>query len=169
MPAPKHPRASTDLDCIIALGSNLGDKSANIDTAIRLLIEPGDVRLVRRSRNFATDPWGKIDQDRFVNACIGVATGVEPRELLARCPEIERRMGRVPTEKWGPRVIDLDLLVYGDTAISEPDFVLPHPHIGARAFVLAPLMDIAPDLRIGGRPVRELYAAIDLGGVQPLD
>ncbi len=78
-------------------------------------------------------------------------------------------MGRVPTEKWGPRVIDLDLLVYGDTAISEPDLVLPHPHIGARAFVLAPLMDIAPDLRIGGRPVRELYAAIDLGGVQPLD
>ncbi len=78
-------------------------------------------------------------------------------------------MGRVPTEKWGPRIIDLDLLIFGDAVIREPDLVLPHPHIGERAFVLAPLMDIAPDLKIGGRSVRELYAAIDLEGVRPLD
>ena len=81
-----------------------------------------------------------------------------PRELLARCQAIERRMGRVPTEKWGPRIIDLDLLIYRDTVMREPDLVLPHPHIGERAFVLAPLMDIAPDVKIGGtqrpRPLR---------------
>ena len=78
-------------------------------------------------------------------------------------------MGRVATEKWGPRIIDLDLLVYRDTAIDEPDLVLPHPHIGARAFVLAPLMDIAPDLVIGGKSVRAMYAAIDAASVRALD
>lgn len=155
-------------DSIIALGSNLGDKVGNIDTAIRLLGEGSGVRLVRRSRNFTTEPWGKTDQDTFVNACISVATKLSPRALLERCQEIERHMGRVQTEKWGPRLIDLDLLVYGDQTIQEPDFVLPHPHIGERAFVLAPLMDIAPDLVLGGRSIRTRHAAIDLSGVQPL-
>jgi 2-amino-4-hydroxy-6-hydroxymethyldihydropteridine diphosphokinase len=155
-------------DSIIALGSNLGDKAGNIDTAIRLLGERGDVRLVRRSRNFATEPWGKTDQDKFVNACISVATKLSPRALLVRCKEIERHMGRAQTERWGPRLIDLDLLVFGDHTIQEPDFVLPHPHIAERAFVLAPLMDVAPDLVICGRSVRTLHAAIDLSGVKAL-
>lgn len=163
-----HTSPRPAFDCIVALGSNLGDKAANIDTAIRLLAKAGDVALVRRSRNFATEPWGKTDQDWFVNACIAVATSLQPRELLARCQEIERRMGRVPTEKWGPRIIDLDLLVCGDKAIRDLDLVLPHPHIGERAFVLAPLMDIAPDLEINGKSVRALYAAIDASSVRPL-
>jgi len=157
-----------EFDCIIALGSNLGDKAANIDRAIGLLTQAGDVRLVSRSRDFATEPWGKTDQDWFVNACIAVATELSARRLLERCQEIERRMGRVATEKWGPRIIDLDLLVYRDEAIREPELVLPHPHISERAFVLAPLMDIAPSLNIGGRSVRELLEAIDAGGVRPL-
>jgi 2-amino-4-hydroxy-6-hydroxymethyldihydropteridine diphosphokinase len=169
MAASTEKGATRDFECIVALGSNLGDKAANIDTAIDLLTEAGDVRLVRRSRNFATEPWGKTDQDWFANACIAVETELSPRDLLARCQEIERRMGRVPTEKWGPRIIDLDLLIYGDAAIREPDLVLPHPHIGERAFVLAPLMDIAPDAVIGGRSVRELNAAIDRAGVRPFD
>jgi 2-amino-4-hydroxy-6-hydroxymethyldihydropteridine diphosphokinase len=152
----------------VALGSNLGDKAANIDRAIALLTERGDVRLLARSRNFATEPWGKTDQDWFVNAAIAVATELDPRQLLGRCKEIERAMGRVETEKWGPRIIDLDLLVYRDRDVNDPDLILPHPHIGARAFVLAPLMDIAPDLMIGGRSVRAMYGAIDAGSVQPL-
>ena len=78
-------------------------------------------------------------------------------------------MGRVATEKWGPRIIDLDLLVYRDRAVNDPDLILPHPHIGARAFVLAPLMDVAPDLVIGGKSVREMYDAIDASSVKPLD
>jgi 2-amino-4-hydroxy-6-hydroxymethyldihydropteridine diphosphokinase len=166
--AAKAKGKGADFDCILALGSNLGDKAANIETAIGLLAQDGTVRVVRRSRNFATEPWGKTDQDWFVNACIAVATALSPRELLNRCKDIERRMGRVVTEKWGPRIIDLDLLIYGDRVVREPDLVLPHPHIAERAFVLAPLMDIAPDLKIGGRSVRELCAGIDLGGVRPL-
>ena len=168
MTARKGTATATDFDCIVALGSNLGDKAANIDTAIELLTGRGDIRLVRRSRNFATDPWGKTDQDWFVNACIAVATQLSPRGLLVRCKDIERRMGRVATEKWGPRIIDLDLLIYRDSVLSEPDLVLPHPHIGERAFVLAPLMDIAPDLVVGGKSVRELFGAIDQVGVRPL-
>ena len=158
-----------DFDCIVALGSNLGDKAANIGRAIALLCEKSDVRLIRRSRNYATEPWGKTDQDWFVNACIAVATSLSPRDLLLRCQDGEREMGRVHTEKWGPRIIDLDLLVYSDKSIDEPDLVLPHPYIAERAFVLAPLMDIAPDLEISGRRVRDLYAAIDAEGVRPLD
>jgi 2-amino-4-hydroxy-6-hydroxymethyldihydropteridine diphosphokinase len=97
-----------------------------------------------------------------------VATKLAPRDLLIRCKEIERRMGRVETEKWGPRIIDLDLLVYRGITLDEPDLRLPHPHIGARAFVLAPLMDIAPDLTIGGKTVRAMYDAIDTASVRPL-
>ncbi len=161
--------ADPHFDCIIALGSNLGDKAANLDTAIGLLTAPGDIRLVARSRNYATEPWGKTDQDWFVNACISVATELSARALLGRCQEIERHMGRVATEKWGPRIIDLDLLMYRDSVVAEPDLVLPHPHIKDRAFVLAPLMDVAPEAMLGRRSVRELYEAIDLGGVRPLE
>jgi 2-amino-4-hydroxy-6-hydroxymethyldihydropteridine diphosphokinase len=155
-------------ECIIGLGSNLGDKAANIDRAIGLLISPLELILVQRSENYATEPWGKTDQDWFVNACILVNTWYSPRGLLRRCQEVEREMGRVPTEKWGPRIIDLDLLVYGDETIREPDLVLPHPHIAERAFVLAPLMDVAPDLVIDGKSVRAMYDAVDTAGVKPL-
>jgi 2-amino-4-hydroxy-6-hydroxymethyldihydropteridine diphosphokinase len=168
MPA-KPVSAPPTFDCIVALGSNLGDKAANIDTAIALLTAAGDVRLVKRSRNYATEPWGKTDQDWFVNAAVAVETELAPRALLKRCKEIEKRMGRVETEKWGPRIIDLDLLVYRDTTLDDEDLMLPHPHIGARAFVLAPLMDIAPDLVIGGNSVRAMYEAIDAASVRALD
>jgi 2-amino-4-hydroxy-6-hydroxymethyldihydropteridine diphosphokinase len=162
-------RLPADIDCIIALGSNLGDKTGNIARAIELLTEAGDVRLIARSRDFATAPWGKTDQDWFVNACISVATKLAPRALLERCQEVEGRMGRVRSEKWGPRIIDVDLLLYRDVAVNEPDLVLPHPYMGERAFVLAPLLDIAPDLKIAGKGVRDLYAAIDHSGVRALD
>lgn len=163
------PQSSSEpFDCIVALGSNLGDKAANIERAIELLTEAGDVRLLARSLDYATEPWGKTDQDWFVNAAISVSTRLQPRALLARCKEIEERMGRVVTERWGPRIIDLDLLVYRGVTMSGDDLVLPHPHIAARAFVLAPLMDIAPDLVIGKHSVREMYDAIDHSSVRPL-
>lgn len=155
-------------DSIVALGSNMGDKTANINRAIALLTASGEVRLVARSADYATPPWGKTDQDWFVNAAMSVKTMLAPHDLLARCKQIERDMGRVEIERWGPRVIDLDVLVYRDTILNTPDLTLPHPHIGARAFVLGPLMDIAPDLVIGGRTVRELYDAVDKTGMERL-
>ena len=169
MPDLRSPTGDDVFDCIVALGSNLGDKAANIDRAIALLTETGEVTLVCRSRNYATEPWGKTDQDWFINAAIAVKTALPPKALLVRCKEIERRMGRVQTEKWGPRIIDLDVLVYGDVEMQDPVLVLPHPHIAARAFVLAPLMDIAPDRVIAGKSVRDMYDAIDATGVRAVD
>ncbi len=161
--------ASLPFDAIIALGSNIGDIRANMARALDLLTERGDVRLVARSRDFKTPPWGKTDQPWFANACAGVATDLEPSELLARCLEVERRLGRVRTEKWGPRIIDLDVLAHKAGAVNEPDLVLPHPRITERAFVLAPLADIAPDLVLDGRTVRDWLGAVDCTGVEPLE
>ena len=160
--------ATAAWDAIIALGSNIGDKAANIDAAVAALTEAGDIRLVQRSRLYRTPPWGKTDQDWFVNACMTVATSLEVHTLLARCQAVERRLGRVHTEKWGPRTIDVDILDYRGLRVNEPDLVLPHPYMGQRAFVLAPLMDVAPDYRIGGKSIGELLGEIDARGVEPL-
>lgn len=154
---------------IVALGSNIGDKAGNISRALLLLSEGGDVRPIKVSRNYRTPPWGKTDQDWFVNACVSVATELSPHELLRRCLDVETRMGRERSEKWGPRVIDLDVLVYDGVEMSDKDLVLPHPHITARAFVLAPLADVAPDLELGGRSVAEWLSEVDSVGVTPID
>jgi len=155
-------------NAVIALGSNIGDKAGNIDRAILLLTESGDVRTISRSRSYRTPPWGKTDQDWFVNACVSVITDLSPHELLRRCLDVEKQMGRERSERWGPRVIDLDVLVYDDVEMADKDLVLPHPHITGRAFVLAPLADVAPDLEIAGRPVTEWLARIDAEGVTPI-
>ncbi len=154
---------------MLGLGSNIGDKAANIDRAIALLTADGLVRLAARSRDWRTPPWGVTDQDWFVNACISVATSLAPRGLLVRCQGVETAMGRVRTRHWGPRIIDIDILTYRNMAISEPDFVVPHPRIAERAFVLGPLTDIAPDLLIGGQRVADRFRAIDQTGVMPMD
>ena len=159
--------ASSPYDAIIALGSNIGDIRANMARALELLTEGGDVRVEARSRDFKTPPWGKTDQPWFANACAGVATDLGPADLLARCLEVERQLGRVRTEKWGPRVIDLDVLVHKAGTVNEPDLMLPHPRITERAFVLAPLADIAPDLVIEGATVAEWLERVDRTGVEP--
>ncbi len=155
-------------DAIIALGSNMGDKAAHIARAIAALTRTGDIRLMARSRDYRTAPWGKTDQDWFVNACISVATKLAPHDLLLRCQAVEQELGRVRTEKWGPRVIDVDILWWHGGKVDEPHLKLPHPHIAERAFVLVPLADVAPDLRLGGGTVRELLGRIDASDVVAL-
>lgn len=142
-------------DALIGLGSNMGDKAANIARAVALLTEPGDIRLVAASRLYRTAPWGVEDQDWFVNAAIAVATDLPPHALLARCLGVEEAMKRIRHERWGPRIIDVDVLAYRDCVIETPDLTLPHPRIAERAFVLVPLADIAPDAEIAGHTVRE--------------
>lgn len=156
------------IEAVVALGSNIGDKVANLDEAVRRLTADGSVRLLERSRDFATPPWGKTDQDWFVNGCMLVSTRLPPHDLLRRCLAVEEEMGRRRSEKWGPRIIDLDVLVYGDKEIADDVLTLPHPHLTKRAFVLAPLADIAPDLVIEGRQVRDWLADIDLDGIAPV-
>ncbi|EFO33406.1 2-amino-4-hydroxy-6-hydroxymethyldihydropteridine pyrophosphokinase [Roseibium sp. TrichSKD4] len=129
----------------LGLGSNMGDTKAALETAIALLQAGQDIRLTRRSSDYRTPPWGPIEQDDFRNACILVETSLSPQDLLKRCLETELKMGRVREERWGPRLLDIDVLLYGDTAIDEPDLTLPHPRMAERAFVLVPLAEIWPD------------------------
>lgn len=158
-----------DYDCILGLGSNVGDKTANIEHAIALLTRSGELRLVRRSKIYRTAPWGKTDQDWFANAVIAVATGLPAHDVLLLCQKVENDLGRVRQERWGPRIIDVDVLVYRDAQIDEPDLKVPHPLIAERAFVLVPLAEIAPDQTIGGKTLATLLEAVAHDDVTPLD
>lgn len=160
---------SVRAEAILGLGSNVGDKRANLARAVALLEAGGEVAVVARSRDWRTPPWGVTDQDWFVNACITVTTTLRPRALLARCLDVERQMARVRTRHWGPRIIDVDILFYGEERVAEPDLLIPHPRITERAFVLGPLSDIAPDLVIAGQTVAARLSLLDRTGVDPID
>lgn len=148
-------------DAAIGLGSNVGDARANIARAIELLTADGAVRLVVRSRDYRSAPWGVLEQDWFVNAVVTVATELSARQLLVRCQQVENDMGRVRLQKWGPRLIDVDVLTYRDQVIDEPDLKVPHPLISERGFVVVPLKEIAPDLNIGGRSLADMQERLD--------
>ena len=155
----------------LALGSNIGGKVDNLRRALRAIASEGGVELTAVSRFYRTAPWGKTDQDWFVNACALARTKLEPEALLERVKRLEVELGREPTERWGPRVIDIDLIAYGDVALKTERLTLPHPELFNRAFVLMPLAEIAPDLVIAG--VRISDAAARLGAeaeeIVPLD
>ncbi len=155
----------------LSLGSNIGDKAAMIEAALGLLDAAPGIRIVRRSRLYKTQPWGKEDQDWFVNACVLVETELSPRALLDRCQEIEKALGRDRTkqEHWGPRSIDVDILFHGDARIRESDLEIPHPRMLERAFVLVPLAEIAPDWRIGNTSIADAAAKLDGSGVVPFE
>ncbi len=127
----------------IGLGSNLGDRAAHIRQALRELGERGDIRVLACSRLYETEPLGgPPGQPLYLNAVAELATNLTPRELLTRLLEIEERHGRQRTIPNGPRTLDLDLLLYGDHVINEPDLVVPHPRMWERPFVLQPLAEI---------------------------
>jgi 2-amino-4-hydroxy-6-hydroxymethyldihydropteridine diphosphokinase len=157
-----------DFDAVIGLGSNVGEKAKNITHAIELLTEQGDIRLVRASRIYRTAPWGELEQDWFANSCIAVRTELSSQALLDRCLGVEQMMKRVRIQRWGPRVIDVDVLVYRDEVSMDPHLTLPHPRIMDRGFVLVPLAEIAPGLIIGGRTISDGLAHVDHSDVVPL-
>jgi 2-amino-4-hydroxy-6-hydroxymethyldihydropteridine diphosphokinase len=146
----------------IGLGSNLGSRLAYLRAAVDALEATPGVRVLARSRVYETKPVGPPQPD-YHNAVVLARTTLEPAELLAACKAVERALGRERGEPWGPRVIDLDLVVSDAGAVALGDLVLPHPLAATRAFVLAPLADVWPGAEIGGRPVAELLAAA--GGV----
>jgi 2-amino-4-hydroxy-6-hydroxymethyldihydropteridine diphosphokinase len=162
-------RSQSTYDALIGIGSNVGDKAANIARAIDLLCSDGAVRLVAASRLYRSAPWGILDQDWFVNGAAAVATDVGPHDLLRRCLWVEDEMGRVRSVKWGPRLVDVDVLTYRGETIDSPDLKVPHPFIEQRSFVLVPLLDIAADEMVRGRWVRDLAADIDTSDCVPLD
>ena len=143
----------------VGLGSNLGDREAMLGRALQLLAEGLDVRAVSSFRE--TEPEGVVDQPRFLNAAVRAETDLTARELLETLLAIERELGRERRERWGPRTIDLDLLLYGEESIDEPGLVVPHPRLHERRFVLEPLAELNPALRVPGRgEVKDLLAGL---------
>lgn len=130
---------------MIALGSNLGDREMNLKTALVKMKERG-MYIEKLSSFVETEPYGYTDQPKFLNAVCLVETDLPPRALLNTLLAIEREMGRVRTVKWGPRVIDLDIVFYEDLIVNEEGLIIPHPDAHNRLFVLEPLSEIAPDL-----------------------
>ncbi|PWB63008.1 MAG: 2-amino-4-hydroxy-6-hydroxymethyldihydropteridine diphosphokinase [Bradyrhizobiaceae bacterium] len=157
-------------DAFLGLGGNLGDVRATLDRAIARLCDGREVRLLARSSDYRTPPWGVEDQPPFVNACIAVATALAPQALLARALAVERELGRnrEREQRWGPRPIDIDLIAYDDLRLDRPGLTLPHPRLFERAFVLVPLAEIAPDAVIGGRPIADALRDLDAAGIERL-
>lgn len=146
----------------IGLGANLGDPAASVERALSALNGLGTV--LRASSPYRTRPWGKTDQPDFVNAAALLETDLDPRDLLIALKALERRLGRVETERWGPRAIDLDLLAYDQVTLEEIGLRLPHPRLRERAFVLVPLAEIEPAYAAA----RDALPAEELQGVEPL-
>ncbi len=135
----------------VGLGSNLDDPQQQVYCAIAALNDLPSTRLSRQSSLYRSAPWGIVDQPDFINAVAELETDLEAAELLEQLLELETRLGRLRDgSRWGPRRIDLDLLVHGDEAATSPGLQLPHPRIGERAFVLMPLAELAPDLELAG-------------------
>ncbi len=136
----------------LGLGSNLGRRERNLSAARRLLRQKG-VRILRQSLVAETEPWGVVDQPRFLNQVLEVEWKGTSRQLLAAAKAVERERGRKPTRLWGPRVIDVDILLFGNERISEPDLQIPHPRIGERPFVIEGLEELgAGDAIAPGTP-----------------
>jgi 2-amino-4-hydroxy-6-hydroxymethyldihydropteridine diphosphokinase len=144
----------------LGLGSNLGDRSANLYTGIQLLGEAlTDIAI---SSVYQTEPVGVRDQPAFLNLVLCGRTTLSPHPLLDFVKQVERRVGRTPTFRWGPRVLDVDILLYDDEVVADPDLIIPHRELKHRAFVLVPLHELAPALRLpDGTCVANLLAALD--------
>lgn len=155
--------------CYLSLGGNIGDPAIAIDDALTKLASLDKVEVKTRSPFYRTAPWGVIDQPAFVNACAEIETSLSALDLLNACLNTENQMGRERREKWGPRIIDIDILTYGSEQISQPRLTIPHPHMMERAFVLVPLSDIAPDLIIGGQSIFKALSKLDKNGVELLE
>ena len=132
----------------ISLGANIGDTRPNMRAAVAALDRDSDCRVTAVSSLYSTTPVGFDDQPDFLNAVVEMRTALSPAQLLALCNKIERQIGRKRTIRWGPRVIDIDILLYNDMVMRDGDLILPHPRMMERVFVLAPLAEIAPDVML---------------------
>jgi 2-amino-4-hydroxy-6-hydroxymethyldihydropteridine diphosphokinase len=146
----------------VGLGANLGDREATIRRAVELLADDPDIEVVARSQLCETDPVGYLDQPSFLNGAVELETTLRPRELLDRLLAVERALGRTRDgPRFGPRTIDLDLLVYGDERIERPGLEVPHPRLHERRFALEPLAELDPELVVPGHgPVQAVLARL---------
>ena len=150
----------------LGLGSNLGDRRENLQAAVVGLVQAG-IRLKKISSLYETQPIGQVEQPLFFNAVLAVETDLSPQQLLQLVLAIENNLGRQPTVGWGPRTIDIDILLYGQKTVRDLDLQIPHPYLSERAFVLVPLLEVAPDLALpDGQELRQLLSQVDCSGVK---
>jgi 2-amino-4-hydroxy-6-hydroxymethyldihydropteridine diphosphokinase len=154
-------------DALVGLGGNVGDTRTTLAEAVRRFCDGAAVELLARSSDYRTPPWGVLDQPPFVNLCLRVETLLAPRALLDRALVVEAGLGRdrLREKRWGPRVVDIDILAYENLRLDEPDLRLPHPRLQERGFVLLPLLEIVPDRVIGRETVRAMAERVDAAGI----
>jgi len=152
----------------LSLGSNVDNRSANLKAAISSLAPQMDVK--KKSHVYETPPWGYTEQEKFLNQVVMAKTYLDPEPLMKHIKRLEVALGRKATFRYGPRLIDIDILFYDDLVLETPSLTIPHPHLHERGFVLVPMMDIAPDHvhPIIGKSVREMAALCNLGGIQKI-
>ena len=157
-------------DALLSLGSNQGDPVSALDRAVELIANDLQMIVKQRSSFYRTKPVGPVPQDDFVNMAVQIETALDPVALVHHLLEIESRLGRDRTKavRWGPRVIDIDLILYDQVSLTTADVEVPHPRFRERAFVLIPLAEIAPTWRVGADTLHDLAQAIGHDGVEKL-
>ena len=157
-------------EALLGLGGNLGDVQSTLDQAVAVMCDGHAVRLVARSSDYRTAPWGVTDQPPFVNLALIVGTTLTPRGLLDRALRVEAMFGRdrAREQRWGPRILDIDIIAFDGLELHEDGLTLPHPRVFERAFVLAPLAEIAPGRKIKGVAIKDALAKLDVSGVERL-
>lgn len=134
----------------LGMGSNIGDRFAQIEQAVRLLEDIGTIEVDKLSSVYETEPVGYLDQPKFLNLVCQIRTTLTPHQLLRQVQSIEQRLKRVRTIRWGPRTIDIDILLFGDQMVHDPDLIIPHPRMLQRSFVMVPLAELDPNRIIPG-------------------
>lgn len=166
----RRPRKAERRLAYLCLGSNLGDRAGTMAKAVGLIARTG-LKIVARSSLYETPPWGPVPQGRYLNMVVAVETELSARELLNMLLGVEHAFGRDRARevRFGPRTVDIDILLYGDDVVAEPDLEIPHPRMMERAFALIPLAELAPDLVVQGVPVRTALEALDRSGIVKVD
>jgi 2-amino-4-hydroxy-6-hydroxymethyldihydropteridine diphosphokinase len=149
----------------LGFGSNVGDKTANLGRAMEIVFSRGPIEFLAASSVWRTAPWGYVDQDWFANACAVGRTEMTADEAIAFTQSVEEEIGREKTFRWGPRLIDVDILYLGDEKVASERLIVPHKEMFNRAFVLAPLAEIRPDLVLDGRSIRETAEVVGSAGL----
>ncbi|MFK8252277.1 2-amino-4-hydroxy-6-hydroxymethyldihydropteridine diphosphokinase [Ancylobacter terrae] len=162
----RRPREARKVVAYLCLGSNLGDRAGTMAKAVGLIARIG-LKIIARSSLYETSPWGPVPQGPYLNLVVAVETDLSPRELLNMLLGVEHAFGRDRTRevRFGPRTIDIDILLYGDDIVAEPDLEIPHPRMMERAFALVPLAEIAPDLVVGGVSLVDALGQLDTSGI----
>ena len=150
---------------VLGLGGNIGDPRSEMVSALRRLDMNSKIDVVAVSPLYLTPPWGKTDQPPFLNAAARIETSLSPRSLLSAILDVERELGRERSERWGPRTIDIDILVFGTVDIDEPRLHIPHPRLTERAFALVPLIDVMPEAMIEGRSPTDWLSHVDSASI----